>query len=283
TKFQCSTRLYLSQLPFCFPSLSTFLQSTRRTFVMIIFYDIPSKLPGKAWSPNTWKTRYTLNFKGLEYKTEWIEYPDIEAHCKALEIPADPFEKKADGSPQYTLPAIWDTKTGVKVSDSRSILEYLEKTYPDAPSLFPSNTAGLQIAFEKAFKPHLGALWFRILPLMPKNLNPPSEEYFYRTRSAAFGAPLDSLLPTGVEAEQGWAKLKAGLDVIDGWYKTTDAVGPFLMGDQVGWSDVMLTGYLKWLKIVWGDESEQWRDMATWHDGRWAGLVDNMEKYAQLN
>ena len=24
---------------------------------VIIFYDIPSTVPGKAWSPNTWKTR----------------------------------------------------------------------------------------------------------------------------------------------------------------------------------------------------------------------------------
>ena len=29
---------------------------------IIIFYDIPSTLPGKAWSPNTWKTRYVMNY-----------------------------------------------------------------------------------------------------------------------------------------------------------------------------------------------------------------------------
>lgn len=27
---------------------------------LIIFYDIPSAVPGKAWSPNTWKTRLVV-------------------------------------------------------------------------------------------------------------------------------------------------------------------------------------------------------------------------------
>ncbi|KAF9054807.1 hypothetical protein BJ165DRAFT_1337959 [Panaeolus papilionaceus] len=249
---------------------------------MIILYDIPSKLEGRAWSPNPWKVRYALNYKGLDHKTEWVEYCDIEAHCKALSIPADPYEKKPDGSAKYTLPAIWDTTTGAKVSDSRSIIEYLETTYPDKPSLFPNNTKGLQIAFEKAYKPQLDGLWLNILPLMPKVLNPASEKYFYRTRSEMFGAPLETLLPTGAAFEEGWAKLKAGLDVIDGWYQTTDVDGVFLMGDKLGWSDIMLISYLKWVTLIWGKEEAKWKDIARWNGGRWAKLVDALEKYTEL-
>jgi hypothetical protein len=61
----------------------------------IIFYDIPGNVqPSKAWVQNTQKTRcvtiarynmpgefmftrYTLNYKGLPYRTMWVEYPDI--------------------------------------------------------------------------------------------------------------------------------------------------------------------------------------------------------------
>ncbi|KAF9531525.1 hypothetical protein CPB83DRAFT_786941 [Crepidotus variabilis] len=40
---------------------SPFISST----MAIIFYDIPSKLPGCAWSPNTWKIRFYLNYRRI--------------------------------------------------------------------------------------------------------------------------------------------------------------------------------------------------------------------------
>lgn len=60
----------------------------------VVFYDIPGNAhPQKAWSPNTQNTRYAsrreqeglltdtlryiLNYKGIPYKTVWVEYPDI--------------------------------------------------------------------------------------------------------------------------------------------------------------------------------------------------------------
>ncbi|KAJ7483558.1 hypothetical protein FB451DRAFT_1234964 [Mycena latifolia] len=75
----------------------------------IVFYDIPSTLPNKCWSPNTWKTRYALNFKGIPYKTSWVEYPDIEPLSR--EVGAAPTRNKPDGRPHYTLPMIHDPST----------------------------------------------------------------------------------------------------------------------------------------------------------------------------
>ncbi|KAK0215070.1 hypothetical protein IW262DRAFT_1440636 [Armillaria fumosa] len=46
--------------------------------IPITIYDIPSIAPGSDWSPDVWKVRYVLNYKGLSYQTEWVEYPDIE-------------------------------------------------------------------------------------------------------------------------------------------------------------------------------------------------------------
>ena len=48
--------------------------------------------------------RFTLDYKGLQYKTVWTEYPDIAATCQSLNIP--PTGKWPDGSPMYTLPAL---------------------------------------------------------------------------------------------------------------------------------------------------------------------------------
>ncbi|KAF9479952.1 hypothetical protein BDN70DRAFT_993116 [Pholiota conissans] len=70
----------------------------------IILWDIPSTIG--PWSSNTWKVRYCLNFKGIPYKTEWIEYPDIAPHCQRLGISYTTI--KSDGMPYYSLPAIYD-------------------------------------------------------------------------------------------------------------------------------------------------------------------------------
>ncbi|KAF9266028.1 hypothetical protein L218DRAFT_956986, partial [Marasmius fiardii PR-910] len=45
----------------------------------IRLFDIPSKLPQKAFSSFVWRTRYVLNYKGLPYKTTWVETPDLNA------------------------------------------------------------------------------------------------------------------------------------------------------------------------------------------------------------
>lgn len=44
----------------------------------VVLYDLPSREPCKCWSLNPWKTRLLLNFKGIDYMTEWTEYPDLQ-------------------------------------------------------------------------------------------------------------------------------------------------------------------------------------------------------------
>src|SRR6266446_9283461 len=74
-----------------------------------------------------------------------LEFPDIESLFKKMGIP--PTSKEEDGSDRYTVPAIHDPSTGASIADSVLIAEYLEKTYPDTPKVFPNNTPALQVAF----------------------------------------------------------------------------------------------------------------------------------------
>ncbi|PPR00407.1 hypothetical protein CVT26_009692 [Gymnopilus dilepis] len=243
----------------------------------IIFYDIPSAAPENAWSPNTWKTRFALNYKGIPYKTEWVEYPDIEAHCIKLGI--DATQKKADGKPLYTLPAIHDTSTGAYIADSLKIAEYLDKTYPDTPRLFPNNTVGLQVAFVEAFVSNLSALWQFALPAVNKILNPSSEAYFRRTREAMFGKTMEDLTPTGEAGAAEWAKFEKGLGNVNEWYNKNGGKGPFLLGETPSWGDLVVASYLIWLRIIFGAESRQWKDISSWHGGRWKTLLDSLKEY----
>ena len=128
---------------------------------VIVFYDIPSSLPHKAWSPNTWKTRYAsssshsilrallhppvvrylLNIKGIPYRTQWIEYPDIADHVKSLGVP--PTEPGT--LTPYTLPAIYDPKTKRVVAESFNIAAYLDDEYPDTPAIMPKETRAFHV------------------------------------------------------------------------------------------------------------------------------------------
>jgi glutathione S-transferase len=255
---------------------------------MIVFYDIPSILPGKAWSPNTWKVRlalfvyllksncnypnrFILNYKSIPYRTEWVEYPDIEPLSKSLGI--KPTGKKPDGTtPFYTLPAIHDPSTGTYLAESFLIAEYLEKTYP-TPSIFPHETKSLQHAFQTSFGEKLGFVRYFMLPTVLTKLGTQrSEEYFRRTKELSLGRPL--VIPVGVEKEEQWAKFRDVMSSIDECMAKTDAKGPFVMGDTVSWADFFLSAFLMYIKNIMGEDSEEWKAVTLWNEGRWKNLLD---------
>lgn len=246
---------------------------------MIILYDIPSTIPGQAWSPNPWKTRYCLNYKGLAYKTVWVEYPDIEAHSKKIgTLPTD----VKTGKPYYSLPAIYDPKTKTALAESALIAEYLDATYPDTPRLFPPRTHPLQHAFVSAFMPTLSALWQFALPAVNTILNPPSQEYFRRTREVVFGKKLEDVIPTGRAAEEEWAKVKAGFDIVDGWLQKGEVDGPYLYGQEPVFADFVVASFILWVRKLWGADSQKWKDIMSWNDGRWEALIQGLEKYETI-
>jgi len=265
----------------------------------IIFYDISSTIPGKAWNPTTSKTRYVsllltrprhkahdthlhirfvLNYKGISYKTEWVEYPDIAEHSKKLGL--KPTGKNPwDGTDYYTLPAIYDPSTGKYINDTWEIAVYLEKQYPDTPSLFYNNTHALQAAFLDAYNDSLASLWPFIVPPLRSIFIPRTEEYFVKTREMAFGVTFDELLPKGDRAVAEWAKLKADLGKVDTWFGKTDPEEPFMLGNKISYVDLVVVGYIRWWKTIWGENSKEWRDIASWHGGRWSNLLVALDQY----
>lgn len=51
------------------------------------------------------------------------------------------------------------------------------------------------------------------------------------------------------------------------------------MGDTVSWGDFAVASYLLWVRIVWGEESHEWKDVSLMNGGRWADLVNALHKY----
>lgn len=94
----------------------SFIRTLSKMANEIVLYDLPSTAKCACWSLNPWKgmalhriytyewgqlgkfeadsvlmmitARLALNYKGLPYKTEWVEYPDLKSRFMELGIPA---------------------------------------------------------------------------------------------------------------------------------------------------------------------------------------------------
>lgn len=264
----------------------------------IILYDIPTAkgFKYKAWSPNTWKIRwvfkfscrrkreslhltgaisYTLNFKGIPYKTEWIEYPDIEPLCKKLGAP--PTEKKPNGrDDHYTLPMIYDPSTSKVLVDSYPIAKYLEATYPDTPKLFPARTEALQASFLSSFWfGYSFPLFMIIISRLCGALSPYSQEYFRPTREEKFGNTLEAL-----NTPQEWEKLESAWTKLRTFFAANgEGRDTLLAGDVVTYSDIQIAAVLVWARNICGADSEDWKRIAALDGGFWGRFLQQFEKY----
>ncbi|KIL63379.1 hypothetical protein M378DRAFT_127830 [Amanita muscaria Koide BX008] len=243
---------------------------------MIVLYDIPSKQPGISWNPNILKARLTLNYKRIPYRTEWVECPDIESKCKEIGIPST--RTKPDGSPMYTLPAIWDPATKTGVAESYLIAKYLDKTYPDTPPvLFDGIEEYDDVINGSPEMPELKPLVRFIVAAVPFLLNPVSSEYYIRTKEAFLGIKWTDMMPKGQEKEEAWRSIKKGFDIIaDSLQKKGKLLGH---AEQLSYLDVVLGARVHGLGFIWGKDSELWRDMLTWNNGLWGKYVEETGRY----
>lgn len=54
----------------------------------LVFYDIASPIEPRSYAPNPSKGRLALSFKGVPFKTSFVELPDISKVRKGLGCPA---------------------------------------------------------------------------------------------------------------------------------------------------------------------------------------------------
>ncbi|KAJ5503495.1 Glutathione S-transferase N-terminal [Penicillium fimorum] len=197
-----------------------------------ILYDIPSgKAPSVTWSPNPWKTRLLFNFKGIDYRTQWVEYPDIKSTL-------EPHVAPNPGDTAYSIPTIV-CPDGTYIMDSRKIANYIERQAPlpslHLDSVYLEKIECIWTRYMKAFVPIF-------IPLVPKRiLNPESLDYWKTTREAMVGMSLDKL-----EKEKGgvqaWNEVEPALRDVTALLKENK--GPFFMGKTVSYADLV------WVSIL---------------------------------
>lgn len=184
----------------------------------------------------------------------------------------------------YTLPVIHDPSTGAVVSESALIAKYLDESYPDTPTLFPRGTRPLQRAFLDQYQSVIGAVWQFIMPATTSILDARSGEYFRRVRERNMfgGRKFEDVLPKGEKRKVEWMRVKEGFNRLDGWLQMEKVDGPYLMGHTPCFSDFAIAGMILWMKKVWGEDSEEWTDISTWNDGRWAAFLEGISRYETI-
>lgn len=151
------------------------------------------------------------------------EYPDLRPFFSSQGVPPQGEDLQA-----YTIPTVKiDDEFTV---DSKKIAHELEKRFPE-PSLRLDSQELKDV--EAALPLSFGSIYPAILPRIPRNiLNPPSAEYFQRTRKEKYGMSLDEMEKTQ-GGDDAIEKAKHGLQVMAEIVKRND--GPFIMGQDGEW------------------------------------------------
>ena len=132
----------------------------------------------RRFSPFCWRTKLAFAQKGLDYATRPLRFVDIDA--------LNP------GGPRLTLPTL--DEVARRVNDSWAIACYLEETYPDRPSLFPS---GLEVArFVQGWtNTQVNPALLRVILLdVHDALDAESQACFRQNREARFGMTLEAFV-----------------------------------------------------------------------------------------
>ncbi|KAG9251652.1 uncharacterized protein F5Z01DRAFT_752765 [Emericellopsis atlantica] len=235
-------------------------------------FDIPTKPPRVCWSMNTWRTRLLLNYKGLDYTTEWVnstmpyffvailnpsqlEYPDIQNRLSSqiplLVAPAHSISvapNEREGSPKFTCPAL-QMPGGSYVMDSYKIAEIIEQRHPEP-------TLPLNAQLQSRFQPILVQLMTQLTPVYvpgvaERFLSEHSLGYFIETRREDLGMDLEVYRkqhgPGAFDRAEPFAQQMSGL-------LNEVSSGPFFLGDVVTYTDFIWAGILLFFERLGGEE-----------------------------
>lgn len=273
--------------------------STMSSDKPVLFYDIASGPPLRTFSPNPWKTRYALNFKGVHYQTKWVDLPNIASVREGLGVPAN--RTLPDGSPYHTLPIIQDPSTGQIIGDTFEIALYLDKTYPAAPALFRQCTTGLTAAFNA----QVDGLFTKFVALcdqMPfdKRIADKVKDIFAKRFGLAGGKDLqmsdEDRERTLVQFENALGEFIKAYQHVGGttdhfWSASGTAkeqaqtpgrneIGFWLDGEQPVYADLIVGAWLAMMEASM--KPGDWQRLRSWQGGFWGKLHDQLKYLREI-
>jgi glutathione S-transferase len=183
---------------------------------LVHFYDLSGKNP---WSPFCWITRYTLNYKGIPYKTTKLSYPAIMPTCEKLFPDMTGLEA--------TVPIIEILGPNYKaLNDSTPITKLLNERFTEAKGYKDLKDVEQLEGYKS--NPGRGIIRWIIYDVYENALDPSdgSKEFFKETREAAVKCDLSEVTEKKWGGEVAvWEELKKGWAVLRERMKDDDGSG----------------------------------------------------------
>lgn len=195
---------------------------------MIQMYDLAAADPEVRFSPYCWRTRMALAHKQLDVETLPWRFTDRETIAF---------------SGQGRVPVIRDGET--VVFDSWAIARYLERQYPEKPSLFGGPAGEAHARFinswaDTVLNPGLVKL---VISDIYAVIAEKDQEYFRTSREARFGCALDRVQADRDETVVGFRQSLAPV-------RTTLEAQPFLGGAGPSYADYIVFSGFMWVRNV---------------------------------
>jgi len=191
-------------------------------------FELVGRDAARPFSPYCWRIRMALAHKGLSAETIPWCFTQTDAIA-------------AYGSNK--VPVLLDGDRAV--ADSWAIANYLEDAYPDRPSLFggAGGRAMARMINGWGDVTVIGGLVRLIVSDIPALLAPTDADYFYRSREARFGRPVNEVT-AGRDTEVG--DFRKSLDPLRLTLKTQ----PFVGGQAPNYADYIVFGGFQWARVV---------------------------------
>ena len=94
-----------------------------------------------------------------------------------------------------------------------------------------------------------------------------------------FGKPAEEL-----RGEHHWVAAERELGKVQGWLGANgEGKDSLLMGDRVCFADFQLAAILLSTKIMYGEDSEEWKRVCGWHGGKWERYLKQFEPYMAVD
>ena len=166
------------------------------------------------------------------------------------------------------------------MSDSFNIVQYLDKQYPSSPRVITPGTLAFETAYYKYLRAGIWSKWpTPIHQYMYETISPESASFIKVLREQAFG---DTLVNIAKNPQLHWDAYKdAFSNVALPVYE--NAEGNFLKGAEPGWGDFMTASLLLSIKLLYGEDSKEWKYIETWDEGRWVKLIKDLKPYAYID
>ena len=225
----------------------------------IHLYELCGATDDHLFSPHCWKTRMSLAHKGLDFESAPVRFTQIAT---------------VEGGDSRKVPVLRDGDEVIE--ESYEIAKYLDRAYPDKPSLFNGQGGEDLTAFVISWATT------QIHPAVAKlciydihnALAPEDQAFFRQTREKLFGCTLeefDAKFPKNGEA------LATALFPL----KNLLSRQAFLGGDSPVFADYVVFGSLQWLRTTCTmDHLPKEGPVAEWFD-RLLDMYDGMGRNAK--